>query len=63
MTPEDVKKYYGSQYRFNKETGMAVNTLGNWLRLGRVPANAQYRLESLTKGALKTEWTKDDIDD
>ena len=57
MKPEDVKKYYGSQYNFRKVTGMSTCTLGNWLKWGRVPENAQYKLERLTKGALKTEWT------
>ena len=59
MKPSDVKKYYGSQYRFHKQTGMSVATLGNWLKWGYVPENAQYKLERLTDGALKTEWTKD----
>lgn len=60
MKPEDVKKYYGSQYRFGKETGMSKTTLGNWLKWGFVPEDAQYRLERLTAGKLKTEWTKID---
>lgn len=58
LKPADVKKYYGSQYNFRKVTGMSGSTLGNWLRWGFVPENAQYKLEILTKGALKTEWTK-----
>lgn len=60
MKPEDVKKYYGSQYKFNKITGMSVCTLGNWLKWGYVPEDAQYKLERLTGGKLKTEWTKPD---
>lgn len=57
MKPEDVKKYYGSQYMFRKITGMSVSTLGNWLKWGFVPEASQYKLERLTKGNLKTEWT------
>jgi hypothetical protein len=56
MTPEEVEKYYGSQYNFRKVTGMSQCTLGNWLRNGFVPLNAQCKLELLTKGELKTEW-------
>ncbi len=57
MKPEDVKQYYGSQYNFRKETNMSSATLGNWLKWGRVPEAAQYKLERLTNGKLKTEWT------
>ncbi len=60
MTPKNVRDYYGSQYNFRKMTGMSASTLGNWLRWGFVPQNAQYRLEHLTKGELKTEWMKDE---
>lgn len=58
MTPADVKAYYGSQYKFHKETGMSPSTLANWLKWGRVPEDAQYKLERITNGKLKTEWTK-----
>jgi len=57
MKPEDVKTYYRSQYNFGKETGMSAATLGNWLRWGYVPEESQYKVERLTKGKLKTEWT------
>lgn len=60
VKPKDVKDYYGSQYNFRKVTGMSVSTLGNWLKWGFVPEDAQYKLERLTKGKLKTEWTKDE---
>lgn len=59
MKPQDVKKYYGSQYKFSKDTGMSKSTLGNWLKWGFVPEDAQYKLERLTAGKLKTEWSKD----
>jgi hypothetical protein len=60
VTPQDVKNYYGSQYNFRKMTGMSTSTLGNWLKWGFVPEDAQYKLERITKGQLKTEWTKKD---
>ncbi len=61
MTPKDVKKYYGSNYNFHKVTGMSASSLGNWLKWGFVPENAQYKLERITKGKLKTEWTDNEL--
>lgn len=58
MTPKDVYDYFGSAYRFNKITKIAANSLLNWMRWGFVPENAQYKVERLTNGALKTQWTK-----
>lgn len=58
MTPDDVLKKYGSQYNFQKKTGMSHRTLGRWLKLGFVPEYSQYKIERLTKGELKTEWTE-----
>lgn len=60
MKPQDVKNYYGTNYKFAKATKMSASTLANWLKWGFVPENAQYKLERLTKGELKTEWTKDE---
>jgi hypothetical protein len=60
MTPEDVWKYYGNSYQFKKKTGMSDATLRNWMKWGFVPEDSQYKLERLTKGELKTEWTKDE---
>lgn len=57
MTPEDVKAFYGSNYNFRKKTNMSASTLANWLKWGRVPEDAQYKLERLTDGKLKTEWS------
>ena len=59
MKPEDVLKKYGSQYQFHKETGMSHSSLGLWLKLGYVPEASQYKLERITKGELKTEWTEE----
>lgn len=60
MKPDDVKQFYGTQYNFRKITGMSANTLGNWLKWWYVPEDAQYKLERLTNGQLKTEWTVKD---
>ncbi len=58
MKPKEVKKYYKTAYRFNKETGMSCSTLANWIKWGFVPEASQYKLERLTKGQLKTEWSE-----
>lgn len=55
MKPEEVKKYYKTKYNFHKETGIAANTLGNWIRKGFVPEGQQFKLEHLTKGLLKAD--------
>jgi hypothetical protein len=60
MKPKDVKKYYRNGYNFEKVTGMSANSLRNWLKWGFVPENSQYKLERLTKGELKTEWTENE---
>lgn len=60
MKPKDVKKYYKSLYKFRKLTGMSTATLANWLKWGYVPEASQYKIERITKGQLKTEWTKKD---
>jgi|HubBroStandDraft_2_1064218.scaffolds.fasta_scaffold254810_2 hypothetical protein len=59
MTPQEVLTYYGSQYKFQKETRMSHTSLGNWMKWGFVPENSQYKLERLTKGQLKTDWTNE----
>jgi len=60
MTPEDVRTYYGNSYQFMKKTGMSDATFRNWMKWGFVPEESQYKLERLTKGELKTEWTKNE---
>ena len=57
MTPDDVLKKYGSQYNFQKETGMSHRSLGRWLSWGYVPESSQYKLERITDGELKSNWT------
>lgn len=57
MSPEEVLKYYGSKYRFGKETGISPPSLHNWLRWGYIPENQQCKIEVITKGALKAELT------
>lgn len=56
MTPNDVKEFYKSAYRFHKDTGMSASTLLNWIKWGFVPENAQYKLERITDGALQVNF-------
>jgi hypothetical protein len=56
MSPEDVKKHFGSTYKFRKDTKMSHMSLLNWLKWGYVPLESQRKLELLTNGLLKAEW-------
>lgn len=58
MTPDDVKQYFGNSYQFKKRTNMSDATFRNWMKWGFVPEDSQYKLERLTNGELKTQWTK-----
>ncbi|HWI47145.1 MAG TPA: Cro/CI family transcriptional regulator [Rummeliibacillus sp.] len=58
MKPQDVLDYYGNGYRFKKATGMSDRSLVNWIRWGFIPEGSQHKIERLSNGALKTEWTK-----
>jgi hypothetical protein len=60
MTPEDVKKHFINSYQFKKKTGMSDASFRNWIKWGFVPEDSQYKLERLTNGELKTEWTKNE---
>lgn len=53
MTVEEVVKYFGTGYRFNKQTKMHHSNFINWQRWGFIPIKTQIRLEELTNGALK----------
>lgn len=56
MKPDEVKKFYGSGYKFAKSTGMSQSSLGNWIRWGYVPIKSQFMLEKITNGKLKANW-------
>lgn len=58
MKPQDVLEFYGNGYKFRKATGMSDRSLVNWLKWGYIPEGSQHKLERLSKGALKTEWTE-----
>ena len=60
MKPEEVLKHYGNKYQFKKLTGLSASSLGNWLKWGYIPEGSQHKLERISKGALKTEWSETD---
>ncbi len=60
MTVEEVREYFGNSYQFKKRTKMSDASFRNWMRWGFIPEGSQYKLERLTKGELKTEWSKGD---
>jgi hypothetical protein len=55
MKPQDIWDYYGTCYKFGKDSGMSSSSLINWTKWGYVPEDSQYRLERITKGKLKHE--------
>ena len=55
MTPQEVHDYFGSTYRFNKDTGMSLSNMGYWFKKGYVPIESQAFLHRFTKGKLKID--------
>jgi hypothetical protein len=56
MTLDEVKKYFGTCYRFNKETGMAHDNFRQWGKRGYIPFMSQHRIEIATRGNLKADF-------
>lgn len=55
MTINDLKEYYGSGYRFNKDTHMSASSFMNWNNRGYIPWGSQLIIERLTEGKLKAD--------
>ncbi len=55
MTPDDIFAYFGSIYRFSKDTGMSTSNLDYWKKKGYVPIKTQAFLHRFTKGKLKVD--------
>lgn len=53
MTPEDLKTYFKTGYRFKQETGMSDASFTNWQKQGFIPEASQCKIERITKGKLK----------
>ena len=64
MTIDDVIKFFGSGYSFNKKTKISCNSFYTWKAKGYIPIVSQMKIERLTAGALKANLNhavKDDI--
>lgn len=58
MTPNEVREYYGNSYAFEIKTKMSHSSLLNWIKWGYIPEGSQHKIERLSNGDLKTEWSK-----
>jgi hypothetical protein len=52
MTVDDLKKYFGTTYKFAKDTGCNSNSWSTWEKLGYIPARSQLKLENITASKL-----------
>jgi hypothetical protein len=62
MTVEDVKKYFGSTYKFAMITGMGHSNILYWAKKGFIPLLSQLRIERATDGKLKADFNHVDYD-
>ncbi len=58
MTPNDLIEYYKTGYNFAVQTKMSHNTFSNWVKAGYIPFASQKKIEQLTGGELKAEWSE-----
>ena len=57
MTIGELVDYYGNGYQFKKRTKMSGTVFYNWCRQGYVPIASQFRLQELTDGVLKANFS------
>lgn len=55
MTCEEAKKYFGSPTKVCDAIGFTRASFNNWRKRGYIPAFAQLKLQSASKGKLKAE--------
>lgn len=55
MTLEDLKSYFGSYYRFCKETNRNYATVYCWKKRGYIPIRNQLKIQKHTNGELKAD--------
>lgn len=53
MTLTDVRKFFGSSYNFNVQTGWSHSCYNTWAKKGYIPIKSQIKLQELTMGELK----------
>lgn len=56
MTIDEVKKYFGSGYKYEKITGRSHTNFIAWRRAGYIPILTQNKLEKITGGGLKADY-------
>lgn len=52
MTLEEIKNYFGTFYRFRKNTGITYTSIYRWKNQGYINAQSQIRIQELTNGKL-----------
>jgi hypothetical protein len=55
MTLDDLKKEYGTSYRFSKKTGLSHVNWVHWHKFGFIPILSQMKLERISGGALRAD--------
>jgi hypothetical protein len=61
MTIDELKEYFGSSYHFKKVTGMSASSFLNWCNWGYIPVVSQIKLERLTGGKLKADFSQVEV--
>ena len=55
MTIDDIMKYFGSTYEFEKQTGFKHSNVCHWKKKGKVPVTMQLKLHKMTHDALQID--------
>ncbi len=55
MTPNEVKRYFGTQANIAKALGCKQSSVHEWFLKGRVPEGRQYQIELGTQGFLRAD--------
>lgn len=58
MSPADVISHFGSRAETAKALGIGRAAICKWVKKGEVPPLSAWRIQELTKGALKFDYSK-----
>jgi hypothetical protein len=53
VTYNDVVKFYGTASKASRATGVSKQAISSWKVRGRIPFEAQYKIQLKTRGKLK----------
>jgi DNA-binding transcriptional regulator YdaS (Cro superfamily) len=53
MNTELIIKHFGNQRKMALRLGVSRQAVGEWLKLGTIPANRAIQIEKITNGELK----------